>query len=340
MDKLECDPVHHTERWIGAFAEWLKYSLSLLDSIVSSLSQYLRKIYSVNVPDIIELKKELNEQVNDLLNGKLPLNKAEDIATELTRKYTKILANLTADIKKYLEMRNEFIKTELESCMKTRCEIHNENMEFLIAGIKHDYPDRAFIHTDLTEKDISQGEIQKAIREDPVLEMLETMQNHLVEYNEIIFKFNELVQGSIYNSDGSWLRKKRESHGQKKPCESPPTDGAVAQGEADKPPVAKKELPNNDTLEKIADENEKLLRRWNDGQFKCSNLRQLINDFAERTGKNPTKKLIDDYLINEKSGKPFSPNTINVTLNSYGVAPERKRAKRRHRKAKSLSIQR
>jgi len=91
-------------------------------------------------------------------------------------------------------------------------------------------------------------------------------------------------------------------------------------------------LPTNDVLEKLADQYKNLLRRWNNGKYKCNNLRQFINVYAETTGANPTLRLILDYLIRESTGVPFKKSGIVSTLNSYGVAPERKKAKGRPRK--------
>jgi hypothetical protein len=90
-------------------------------------------------------------------------------------------------------------------------------------------------------------------------------------------------------------------------------------------------LPLNDVLEKLVIQYKNLLRRWNNGKYKCKNLRQFINVYAEATGENPTKRLILDYLVKE-DGKPFSPTGIVTTLNSYGTSPERKKTKGRQRK--------
>jgi hypothetical protein len=90
-------------------------------------------------------------------------------------------------------------------------------------------------------------------------------------------------------------------------------------------------LPPNDVLEKLAAHHTDFLRRWNGGKYKCKNLRDFVNVYAKTVGENPTKHLILDYLVKE-NGEPFKESTIISTCNSFGVSPERKKAKGRQRK--------
>ena len=116
-----------------------------------------------------------------------------------------------------------------------------------------------------------------------------------------------------------------ESQKQETPTLSQNSESPVAK------PDAAIELPINDTLEKLASQDNPVLRRWNSGKYKCKNLRRFVNEYADITGENPTKRLILDYLVKE-DGEPFRESAIVTTLNSYGVTPERKKIKGRQRK--------
>jgi len=116
-----------------------------------------------------------------------------------------------------------------------------------------------------------------------------------------------------------------ESQKQEAPTSSQNSESSVAE------PDTAINLPLNDVLEKLVVQHEELLRRWNNGKFKCNNLREFVNIYADTTGKNPTKNLILDYLVKE-NGESFKESGIVSTLNSYGVSPERKKTKGRRRK--------
>ena len=94
-------------------------------------------------------------------------------------------------------------------------------------------------------------------------------------------------------------------------------------------------LPLNTVLEKLADQDKPNLRRWRGGKYKCTNLREFINRYADIARENPSKALILDYLIKDKEEpieEPFRETSIVSTLNLYGISPERKKAKGRQRK--------
>ncbi|MDR0456399.1 MAG: hypothetical protein LBH20_06925 [Treponema sp.] len=93
-----------------------------------------------------------------------------------------------------------------------------------------------------------------------------------------------------------------------------------------------KDLPTDDVLEQLAKEDDPVLRKWNGGKYKCKNLRQFVDKYAKIKRINPTKNLIDDYLVKEKEGKPFQPSAIISTLNTYGISPERKKTEGRTRR--------
>jgi hypothetical protein len=95
-------------------------------------------------------------------------------------------------------------------------------------------------------------------------------------------------------------------------------------------PETAENLPSNEVLEKLVEGDSSVLRKWTGGKYKCRNLRQFINEYADIKKENPTKNLILDYLIRE-NGKQFTEKTIISTLNSYGVSTERKKTKDRRR---------
>jgi hypothetical protein len=117
--------------------------------------------------------------------------------------------------------------------------------------------------------------------------------------------------------------------------ESQSKQETTASSQNSESPVAKPDtainLPVNDVLEKLTVQDNPVLRRWNGGKYKCKNLRLFVNRYADTTKGNPTKNLILDYLVKE-NGEPFRESAIVSTLNSYGVAPERKKATGRQRK--------
>jgi len=117
--------------------------------------------------------------------------------------------------------------------------------------------------------------------------------------------------------------------------ESQPEQRTTTLSQSSESPVAESDtainLPLNNVLEKLADQNNPVLRRWTGGKYKCKNMRQFINEYADIARENPTKYLILDYLVRE-NGNPFKESSIISNLNSFGVAPERKKTKGRQRK--------
>jgi hypothetical protein len=134
-----------------------------------------------------------------------------------------------------------------------------------------------------------------------------------------------------------WYSRKKDSQPEQEtqPIEKTPSTQCNEKILNSESPVAEPDtamnLPLNDVLEKLIAKGSKFLRRWNGGKFKCSNLRQFVNEYAETTEENPTKNLVLDYLVKE-DGEPFKESGIISTLNLYGVSPERKKAKGRPRK--------
>jgi len=91
------------------------------------------------------------------------------------------------------------------------------------------------------------------------------------------------------------------------------------------------DLPINEVLERLAIGNNPILRKWTNGKYKCKYLTDFIDEYAEAVGENPKKNLIIDYLIKE-NGEPFTKSTIISTLNTRGLALEKKIKKDRPKK--------
>jgi len=76
-------------------------------------------------------------------------------------------------------------------------------------------------------------------------------------------------------------------------------------------------LPELDGLNKLTEGNVPILRKWRGGKFKCASLQLFIKAYI-KISDNLTPALIRDYIISEKTGKPYSKNTIDKFLNLYG----------------------
>jgi hypothetical protein len=71
-------------------------------------------------------------------------------------------------------------------------------------------------------------------------------------------------------------------------------------------------------LEEIAeDKSLGILRRWENGKYKCSSLSRFILQYIKRAD-NLTPALIRDYLISERTGKPYSNKNIAKEMKLYG----------------------
>jgi hypothetical protein len=78
------------------------------------------------------------------------------------------------------------------------------------------------------------------------------------------------------------------------------------------------------TLEELTKGNSPVLRRWTGGKYKCASLEVFIISYTKITD-NLTPALIRDYILCEKTGKPYSDNSIETCMKHYG--PGRKSSK-------------
>jgi hypothetical protein len=88
----------------------------------------------------------------------------------------------------------------------------------------------------------------------------------------------------------------------------------------DKDETANKEIipPPLPELEEIAnDESLGILRLWTNGKYKCSSLPRFIKKYSKSTD-NLTPTLIRDYLISERTGKPYSDKNIAKEMKLHG----------------------
>jgi hypothetical protein len=93
------------------------------------------------------------------------------------------------------------------------------------------------------------------------------------------------------------------------------------------------ELPLDQDLEALCEDEKPVLRRWLHGKYKCKSLPDFINAYAIRTARNPTKNQIKDYIVKE-NGEDYTEKTITTNLSSYGISPERKKAEKRRPQGK------
>ena len=75
--------------------------------------------------------------------------------------------------------------------------------------------------------------------------------------------------------------------------------------------------PTLPPLEKLTEGKTPVLRKWTYGKYKCASLEEFIKAYIIIVD-NLTPALIRDYLICEKTGKPYSDNSIEKGLSLYG----------------------
>jgi len=77
-------------------------------------------------------------------------------------------------------------------------------------------------------------------------------------------------------------------------------------------------LPELESLKKLTEGKNPVLRRWSYGKYKCISLREFIEAY-NKIALNITPALIRDYLISEKTGKQYSKETIEKNMALYNV---------------------
>jgi hypothetical protein len=74
------------------------------------------------------------------------------------------------------------------------------------------------------------------------------------------------------------------------------------------------ELP---PLKELAEGKYPVLRKWKNGKYKCFSLPVFIEKYLE-TANILTPSVIRDYLISDRTAKPYSDNTIETELKIHG----------------------
>jgi hypothetical protein len=80
--------------------------------------------------------------------------------------------------------------------------------------------------------------------------------------------------------------------------------------------------PLLETLERLTKGGDApVLRKWTNGKYKCNSLVKFIKAY-NHIAETVTPALIRDYLVSERTGNPYTDNTIETTIKLYG--PDRK----------------
>ena len=77
------------------------------------------------------------------------------------------------------------------------------------------------------------------------------------------------------------------------------------------------QLPELDSLNKLTEGNNPVLRKWIGGKYKCISLEKFIKAYI-KISDNLTPALIQDYLISEKTKEPYRPESIEKGITLYG----------------------
>ncbi|MDR1904308.1 MAG: hypothetical protein LBQ88_18740, partial [Treponema sp.] len=91
-------------------------------------------------------------------------------------------------------------------------------------------------------------------------------------------------------------------------------NGTIENPEATEPQII---LPSNNNLEELTKGKTPVLRTWKNGKYICPNLPAFITAYI-KTVDDLTHAMIRDYLICEKTKKPFTNKTINQQMKIYG----------------------
>ncbi|MCL2792436.1 MAG: hypothetical protein FWD87_05025 [Spirochaetaceae bacterium] len=68
-------------------------------------------------------------------------------------------------------------------------------------------------------------------------------------------------------------------------------------------------LPELNALNELTEGNNPILRKWIGGKYKCGSLPVFVKEYRKKA-QNLTLALINDYLISEKTGKPYKRSVI------------------------------
>jgi hypothetical protein len=277
-----------------------------------------------------ELQKQIQEQLNEFFKDVTNDNEFEKKMDDLENMYTPKREILQKSKKKFFGVLDAYIQGTLTKekalllLQSKRQQLKEEIIDMSVKGcfIEIDYEDGKGYMPEEFMKIVEEANYYYNITKDNIgnadIKELESFSSPAVK--------------RVVKSVGATFDK---YFGTAEKKESQPEQETTTSSQNSETPVAEPDtainLPLNDVLEKLAVQDNKLLRRWIGGKYKCSNLREFIDRYADTTGENPTKYLILDYLVKE-TGEPFSETGIVSTLSCYGVAPERKKAKGRQRK--------
>ena len=78
-----------------------------------------------------------------------------------------------------------------------------------------------------------------------------------------------------------------------------------------------KQLPELESLNELTKGKVPILRKWQNGKYKCASLPKFIKAYIKKMD-NLTPALIRDYLISDRTGKPYSKDTIEKDLTLHG----------------------
>lgn len=77
-------------------------------------------------------------------------------------------------------------------------------------------------------------------------------------------------------------------------------------------------MPPNPILEKLTEGESPVIRKWLGGKYKCNSLERFIKEY-QIIADNLTASFIRDYLICERTGKPYAESTIHDAINDHRV---------------------
>jgi len=84
----------------------------------------------------------------------------------------------------------------------------------------------------------------------------------------------------------------------------------------DEKDTAPDEVPELQNLNKLTEGTSPVLRKWKGGKYKCCSLERFIKDY-QKLSDYLTPALIRDYLISDRSGKPYTDSTIEQRIKEY-----------------------
>lgn len=77
-------------------------------------------------------------------------------------------------------------------------------------------------------------------------------------------------------------------------------------------------LPTDKNLEKLIEGDAPVLRKWTGGKYKCGSLERFIKAY-QNIADNLSPALIRDYLLSERSGKPYAAQNIEKRLAEHRI---------------------